>query len=207
MTLAGKSVVVLGSSSIGEGGSGTLGRALHALLPHTTLTFIGRSGYGFAGAAANRFAGTEQQRKTLLEELHAAGPADYVLVVMGSNPTGSPVELEAAMRWFATQVGLSRVLWVGPPVYADADSQKITNTYEALGPALLGMHYVSSQSWTDRTAGRTADKVHFTPDGAQRWGRYIVGWAQGQTASSWSTTLVAAVAGVAALLLYLRRNR
>lgn len=203
MTLEDKRLVVLGSSSIGEAGSGTLGKALRSMLPRTQLTFIGRSGYGFAGSS-NSFTGTAAQRNALAKELQAVGPFDYVLVVLGSNPTGGTEDLQAAMRWFAGRVGQGRVFWVGPPVYATLAEQRITNLYDAVGPTVLGKRYVSSRGWTDPIQGRTADKVHFTVDGARNWAQGILTWVQNQISPSWAP-LLALAAGIATLFYFLRR--
>jgi lysophospholipase L1-like esterase len=205
MTFEGKRVLVIGSSSVGERGTGALGRALQELLPDAQLQFIGRSGYGFAGSASKRLAGTQAQRSSLLSELRALGPTDLVLVVMGSNPTGTAAELREAMQWLASEVGLGRLLWVGPPPYSSAYHQKITNMYDAVGPTVLGQHYVSSHNWTSPTWGRAADKVHFTLTGARKWAQGIVSWAQRQSGASLALPVLLLAAAGAAYWYFRRR--
>lgn len=204
MTLQGKRVVILGSSSVGERGTGALGRALRELLPGAQLQFIGRSGYGFAGSASKRIAGTRAQRSSLLVKLRELEPFDLVLVVMGGNPTGTAAELREAMQWFVSQVGPGRVLWVGPPVYSSAYHQRITDIYDRVGREVLGSHYVSSHNWTYPDWGRAADRVHFTLDGARQWARGIVSWAQRQSKGGGIGALLALVAAGAAFW-YFRR--
>jgi hypothetical protein len=206
VTLEGKRVLVIGSSSIGERGTGALGKALQELLPGAQLWFYGRSGYGFAGSSSKRIAGNAEQRSSLLSVLRELEPIDRVLVVMGSNPTGTAAELREAMQWLAAEVGLGRLLWVGPPVYSTSYEQGITNTYDAVGPTVLGSHYVSSHNWTDPTWGRAADKVHFTLTGARKWAQGIVSWVQGQSGAGWALPILLLVTGVGAYL-YFRRRR
>lgn len=205
MAFEGKRVLVIGSSSIGERGTGALGKALQELLPGAQLWFYGRSGYGFAGPSSKRIAGNAAQRSSLLSVLRDLEPIDRVLVVMGSNPTGTAAELREAMQWLASEVGLGRLLWVGPPVYSTAYEQKITDMYDAVGPTVLGQHYVSSHNWTSPTWGRAADKVHFTLTGARQWANGIVSWVQRQTGGGIIPLLMLAAAGAAAYWYFRRR--
>lgn len=208
MTLQGKRVVVLGSSSVGERGTGALGRALRELLPGAQLQFIGRSGHGFAGSAGKRLAGTVAQRRSLLMKLRESEPFDLVLVAMGSNPTGTAAQLREAMQWFVSQVGPGRVLWVGPPVYLSAYHQRITDTYDTVGRQVLGARYASSRDWTYPDWGRARDRVHFTLDGARKWAQGIVSWLGRQSTGGGGVAalLVVAVAGTAIYLLRKRKR-
>jgi hypothetical protein len=130
---------------------------------------------------------------------------------MGGNPTGTASELESAMARFKSAVGSTPLLWVGPPVYADAFSQNITRMYDAVGPRVLGDSYVSAQGWTSPTQGRTSDKVHFTDYGATLWGQKIVDWMQGvlkpmPIAAVGTGVMLALLAGAAALFYFTQRG-
>ncbi len=197
-------ILVLGSSSIGERGSGNLGQALKNQLD-ADLYFIGKSGAGFKD-----FAGNSLQRSTLLSQIRSFGP-QLVLVVMGGNPTGTASELESAMRWLkdaAAASGVS-VLWAGPPVYAATFNQRISDMYDAIGPMVFGSDYVSSQPWTNTTVGRTKDRVHFTDYGATLWGQKIVDWVRGRTSPSLVAVgggMLAVLAAVGAAFWFFRRR-
>jgi lysophospholipase L1-like esterase len=172
-------ILVIGSSSIGENGSGTLAKALRSQLSESAVTFFGKSGAGFKAIA-----------DAAQQKVRAVAP-DLVLVVMGGNPTGTASGLESLMRRFKAALGDTPLLWVGPPVYAAAFNQNITRMYDAVGPRVLGSDYVSSQDWTSPTAGRTNDKVHFTDYGAYLWGQKITDWVRERL----SPAVVAAVGG------------
>jgi lysophospholipase L1-like esterase len=206
MALEGKRVVVIGSSSVGERGTGALGRALRELLPGAQLQFIGRSGYGFAGSASKRLAGTQAQRRSLLQQLQMLQPFDLVLVAMGSNPTGTAAQLREAMQWFDSQVGPGRVRWIGPPVYSSAYHQKITDTYDTVGRQVLGSRYVSSRDWTYPDWGRARDGVHFTLEGARAWAHGIVSWLRRQKRGGGIEILLAVALAALTAHWYLRKK-
>jgi lysophospholipase L1-like esterase len=172
-------ILVIGSSSIGENGSGMLAKALRSQLSESTVTFFGKSGAGFKAIA-----------EAAQQKVRAVAP-DLVLVVMGGNPTGTAAELETAMARFKAALGDTPLLWVGPPVYAAAFNQNITRMYDTVGPRVLGSDYVSSQGWTSPTSGRTSDKVHFTDYGATLWGQKITEWVRERS----SPAVIAAVGG------------
>jgi len=201
-------VLVIGSSSIGENGSGTLGQALRNLLSSEVidLTFIGKSGAGF-----NHFAGTAAARAALEREMRDHR-AQLVLVVMGGNPTGTAVQLGEMMTWLKNAVGSAtagaKLLWVGPPVYKDAPTQNITKLYDNIGPRILGSSYASSQSWTSPTQGRTSDGVHFTDYGAHQWGEKIVEWMRTELSPApWAVFAFFGALGLGAWLWFRRRRR
>lgn len=196
-----KNIFVIGSSSIGENGSGALGQAFKSLLGDSNLTFLGKSGAGF-----NYFAGTAAQRSALESQIRAAAP-DLVLVVMGGNPTGTAVALGEMMTWLKNAVGDAKLLWVGPPVYKDASTQGITKLYDNVGPRILGSSYASSQSWTRSDSGRTPDGVHFTDYGAHQWGEKIVEWMRSELSPApWAVFAFFGALGLGAWLWFRRRN-
>lgn len=198
-----KNIFVIGSSSIGENGSGALGQAFKSLFGDSKLTFLGKSGAGF-----NYFAGTAAQRSALENQIRAAAP-DLVLVVMGGNPTGTAVALGEMMTWLKNVVSNAggELRWVGPPVYRDASTQSITKLYDNIGPRILGSSYVSSQGWTSPTAGRTSDGVHFTDYGAHQWGEKIATWIREQSSPApWAVFAFFGALGLGAWLWFKRRS-
>ena len=213
MRVAGKRVHVVGSSSVGEGGTGTLGKTLEPALRAlgaSAVSFDAKSGRGLAGDAGNRLAGTAAQRQAFAEALATAKP-DVVLVVLGGNPSGSDAQLTEALHFVSTAVAATRakLLWLGPPVYRDPTAMAVTEQYERLAPPVLGATYRSSLPYTDPTAGRTTDGVHFTAAGAYTWARGILHEldAAGGHPLRWLLVGAAAAAGAGALLLRRRGRR
>lgn len=209
MNIRNKRVLVVGSSSVGEQGSGALGKALKPQLLQlgaSDVQFEGRSSRGLAAPGANQLVGTPTQRQAFATELAQRKP-DVVLMVFGSNPSGTDAELADGMRYVQSTVRAAgaKLLWVGPPPYLGASQQTITNQYDAVGPKVLGDAYHSSQHWVSDIYERTADYLHFTAAGGQQWARAIALWvgAPSQTPLLW----VAGVLATASAGLYLLRRR
>lgn len=212
MQLSSKTIAVLGSSSVGEDGVGTLGRALFSELSSSDVRFNAKVGRGLAGAATNRLVGTLYQRRELQDWLTENRP-DIILVVLGGNPPGSDAEMldgAAFLSKLSAALG-AELYWVGPPVYSDPSLQQITNRYDLLIPQVLGSKYQSSQAWTSTSEGRTADRVHFTQSGANSWASRIVGWLSASSsqpsAPGSSTVVFGVIAALAIVWAWSRRKK
>lgn len=209
MNLKGKRVLVVGSSSVGEQGTGTLGKALNEQLTAlgvSNVQFDAKTSRGLAAPSSNQLVGTAAQKQAFAAELARVQP-DLVLAVFGGNPSGTDQELRAGMSYVQATARAqgAKLLWVGPPPYLGG-AQDITDQYDRIGPEVLGAAYHSSQPWTRADYGRTADFVHFTVAGGQKWAMAITTWLQTQGAPAWSW-LAGAVAALGAGWYFLRRRR
>jgi len=179
MILRDKKILIHGSSSIGERGTGALGLAIVPRLRDLGATVVvnATSGQGFAGSAPGRLVGRPEQRDAFLRELVLVKP-DLLLMIMGANPTGSDLELEDGIRFVvsaAKRVGAA-IAWVGPAVTRHVDAQPTVAKWNKVAPRVLGSRFHEATSWTDPFIGRTADGSHFTRAGGEAYAPKIIAW-------------------------------